>query len=487
MYHDLRELYTRPNEVRPYYEVPYDNETNENELNVQAFTHPAHNSDISNPESVNRTSRHDFIEWGSHGEGYQLLLRYDRLGAIAKVFEMNGSKVHRVFFKNTTMHRYNKEGEIVETIFVGPILTTLCKDLAPYIGYTTESNPDEMRLAPLKSLKAFFISLTDPCDSKKLDEVADDYFTRHNLYYDKSKRIVRDIKEPEKASIKKSSPEVVQEVFDKWKITPGVVGDQIAALLSSNDALQTRSARTKRQIHNVEYLSPAPTRRNQQQQEVTPAPKTPPAKTRKPAAKKAKKPAAKKPAAKKPAQKEAETTTQDNAALLQLLTANITGTKQSNDELAKDGLENHQKIRKMDSELVARHAEERRKDLDAYFHHLTSAQTVMTNHTSLMLDKSNNNQSSSSSSHDVSTSPPGLAVPHLSSPTSKRLTIAERVAAIMREVGLVASEGESLGHQYKRALEQNGDDNLIHQCHNLEQNDAIPHMYNYLRLGSSST
>ena len=88
MYHDLRELYTNPSTARAYYEVPYDNETNENELNVQAFTHPAHNSDVNNPESMNKSSRHDFIEYGSHGEGFQLLLRYDRLGAIAKIFDV---------------------------------------------------------------------------------------------------------------------------------------------------------------------------------------------------------------------------------------------------------------------------------------------------------------------------------------------------------------------------------------------------------------
>jgi murein endopeptidase len=54
---------------------------------------------------------------------------------------MNGACVHRVFLHNTAMHRYDAQDNIVETIFVGPLLTTLCKDADVYVGYLTKNTP----------------------------------------------------------------------------------------------------------------------------------------------------------------------------------------------------------------------------------------------------------------------------------------------------------------------------------------------------------
>ena len=102
LYHGLKELYSYSNEKREY-EVPYDNETNSNELTVEPFAYPRHNPDCNNIEATNRTSRHDFVVKGSYRKDFKLLYRYDQMGAI--------SKMCSVQFTNFTAIAYNIDSD----------------------------------------------------------------------------------------------------------------------------------------------------------------------------------------------------------------------------------------------------------------------------------------------------------------------------------------------------------------------------------------
>ena len=97
LYHELKDLYSSTNEKKEY-EVPYDNETNSNELTVEPFAYPRHNPDCNNIESVNRTRRHDFVVKGSYQKNFKLLYRYDQMGAIAKMFTVQFIIIHRLYY-----------------------------------------------------------------------------------------------------------------------------------------------------------------------------------------------------------------------------------------------------------------------------------------------------------------------------------------------------------------------------------------------------
>ena len=153
--------------------------------------------------------------------------------------------VHRVFIQNCVMHSYNENDEVVQTIEVGPILTTLCKSSQIVVGVRKE-NTESMTLVPLDDIKSkYFISLDTYCNKTKLNQIAQDYFLRHNLIYDPSQNVLRDIKEPERHDNNQYSSERCEAAVKLWTVTPGIHPE----VPTDTTDMFSRSARKKRQMY----------------------------------------------------------------------------------------------------------------------------------------------------------------------------------------------------------------------------------------------
>lgn len=144
------------------------------------------------------------------------------------------------------MNRYNDKEEVIETIEVGPILTTLCKDSAAYVGIRRGNS---MNIEPIEKIKHFFVSMDAPADSNILDGIAHAHFLRMNLYYQDTSRKLRDTKDPTSINGRKASATRCEAVLNLWRISPGIVSSENADIVDIE--MLTRANRKQRWIPRI--------------------------------------------------------------------------------------------------------------------------------------------------------------------------------------------------------------------------------------------
>ena len=199
----------------------------------------------NNQGSPSIRSRRDYIEKNSK---LNILNRYDQMAIVTTVLKINGVAEPRLFKQYSIMHKYDKNDCIIDTIEVGPILTTLCKDSDVYLLIRRASDDNNvMVLTSLDSCKTYFVDFEQKPDTAVLQQKTHDFYSRHYLYYLPEKLIPRDVKDPAKLDNRKTSQVKLQEKFNYWKVVPGLRPPSVESELDK----RTRNTRKRKQPHNV--------------------------------------------------------------------------------------------------------------------------------------------------------------------------------------------------------------------------------------------
>ena len=154
------------------------------------------------------------------------------------------------------MHKYDKNYDIVDTIMVGPILTTLCADSEVHLCIF-EKHKQNFELVKLEQVKTYFACLKTEVDVAKLKQEEHAFFSRYCLYYNPRDGIPRDTKK-DTAGIPppRLSDEIIQEKFEKWEIKPGLRGHFLSNMIpNSIEGRPSRAAAAKRTLYNVTTFS----------------------------------------------------------------------------------------------------------------------------------------------------------------------------------------------------------------------------------------
>ena len=232
------------NKLKPLYDVSSD--VVEVAVSDDCVVMSFHREDPQNNQgSPSIRSRRDYIEKNSK---LNILNRYDQMAIVTTVLKINGVAEPRLLKQYSIMHKYDKNDCIIDTIEVGPILTTLCKDSDIYLLIRRASDDNNvMVLTSLDSCKTYFVDFEQKPDTAVLQQKTHDFYSRHYLYYLPEKLIPRDVKDPAKLDNRKTSQVKLQEKFNYWKVVPGLRPPTVESELDK----RTRNTRKRKQPHNV--------------------------------------------------------------------------------------------------------------------------------------------------------------------------------------------------------------------------------------------
>jgi hypothetical protein len=447
---------------------------NDKTLEVMAFSYPSTNSVVN---TLKRRARYDYVT--KDFDECILLKRYEQMGAVTSCLKVNGMTVRRVFLKNVAMHRYDEKDNVIETIAVGPLLTTLCKDSKVLFGVkTTHSN--QLQVWDIDQIKPYYISLTSSCDVEEMERLALDHFKRYNLIYDPNARQLRDTRNPSNPKASAGSEVRCRAIAEMWRVIPGMKSEN--TIPSDSPELSSRANRSQITPFEPPDWRPSSAKASNKTPKVPEAVKT-----------------SKKPVGRPPKQKQGGTskaptgagviktsttkTTAPAAAspIIQVnLETNRGGQQQgfAQYDALSESLEYRRKANEEDMKqqqgLAALSEDQKRND-----HGRTvDFMNLMSSHTQMMLTHSSLGISSSSGGgvHCDSHLP---AAAH--DTTLPRLSLAAKIAFMILEVGCEEDIEEYYTNDQKCRciLDKLGDNELKSSCAYLTGKKIIDHMYDY--------
>ena len=155
----------------------------------------------------------------------------------------------RLFVHYSAMHKYDKDMNIIETIYVGVLLTTLCITSIAY-AMVLKEGLDQFQLVRLENLRDYFVSFETKVDMDLLKRLADEYYIRYCLLYFRDDGVPRDVKNPTKQeNTAYATADVVASVESYWHIVPGLMAPAIPGTI--DHALESRAQRKAIVPYNV--------------------------------------------------------------------------------------------------------------------------------------------------------------------------------------------------------------------------------------------